>query len=194
MLLVRPLGVAVLAGAEPYAVDDAGERARAAKAVRGPSMLIRALVITASVLCADETPLRVGSGPKTRKRYLLAACTNLLTCYFLGDRSMKTFDAFVFPQLDPDLRRGPQRAKAAVITNRVGPLPPDSGRGCHHHVAGSYTFTGSGPCSGLDLSAPMFAPCLLGCPGTPGSIRYPQRGADAGDRTGWQVPARASTA
>ena len=27
------------------------------------------------------------------------ACTNLLTCYFLGDRSMKTFNAFVFPDL-----------------------------------------------------------------------------------------------
>jgi transposase len=73
--------------------------ARAAKAVRGAGMLIRALVITASVLCADETPLRVGPGPKTRKKYLLVACTSLLTYYFLGGRSMKTFDAFVFPDL-----------------------------------------------------------------------------------------------
>lgn len=73
--------------------------ARAAKAVRWASMLIRALVITAGVLCADETPIRVGPGPKTRKKYLLVACTNLLTCYFLGDRSMRTFDAFVFPDL-----------------------------------------------------------------------------------------------
>jgi hypothetical protein len=73
--------------------------ARAAKAVRGVNMLIRALVITASVLCADETPIRVGPGPKTRKKYLLVACTSLLTCFFLGDRSMKSFDAFVFPDL-----------------------------------------------------------------------------------------------
>jgi hypothetical protein len=73
--------------------------ARAARAVRGVSILIRALVITASVLCADETPIRVGPGPKTRKRYLLVACTSLLTYFFLGDRSMKTFDAFVFPDL-----------------------------------------------------------------------------------------------
>jgi hypothetical protein len=73
--------------------------ARAAKAVRGVNMLIRALVITAGVLCADETPIRVGPGPKTRKRYLLVACTSLLTYFFLGDRSMKTFDAFVFPDL-----------------------------------------------------------------------------------------------
>jgi transposase len=27
------------------------------------------------------------------------ACTDLLTCYFLGGRSMETFDAFVFPDL-----------------------------------------------------------------------------------------------
>jgi hypothetical protein len=73
--------------------------ARAARAVRGVNMLIRALVITASVLCADETPIRVGPGPKTRKKYLLVACTSLLTCFFLGDRSMKSFDAFVFPDL-----------------------------------------------------------------------------------------------
>ena len=73
--------------------------ARAAKAVRDASMLIRALVITAAVICADETPIRVGPGPKTRNKYLLVACTNLLTCYFLSDRSVKTFDAFVFPDL-----------------------------------------------------------------------------------------------
>jgi hypothetical protein len=62
-------------------------------------MLIRALVITAAVLCADETPIRVGPGPKTRKRYLLVACTSLLTYFFLGDRSMKASGAFVFPDL-----------------------------------------------------------------------------------------------
>ncbi len=73
--------------------------ARAAKAVRWANMLIRALVITAAVLCADETPLRVGPGPKSRKKYLLVACTSLLTCYFLGGRSLRTFDAFVFPDL-----------------------------------------------------------------------------------------------
>ena len=72
---------------------------RAAKAVRHANMLIRALVITAAVLCADETPIRVGPGPKTRKKYLLVACTSLLTYYFLGGRSMETFDAFVFPDL-----------------------------------------------------------------------------------------------
>ncbi len=71
--------------------------ARAAQAVRAVNMLIRALIITAAVICADETPIRVGPGPKTRKKYLLVACTNLLTYYFLGGRSMETFDGFVFP-------------------------------------------------------------------------------------------------
>jgi hypothetical protein len=72
---------------------------RAARAVRGACLLIRALVVTASVVCADETPIRVGPGPKTRKKYLLVACTSLLTCYFLGDRSLASFDAFVLGDL-----------------------------------------------------------------------------------------------
>jgi transposase len=76
--------------------------ARAAKAVRGANMLIRALVITASVVCGDETPLRVGPGPKTRKKYLLVACTSLFTCYFLGDRSLDSFRKFVFAGLGDD--------------------------------------------------------------------------------------------
>ena len=73
--------------------------ARAAAAVRHVNMLIRALVITAGVVCADETPIRAGPGPKSRKRYLLVACTNLLTCYFLGDRTLASFGGFVFPDL-----------------------------------------------------------------------------------------------
>ena len=72
---------------------------RAAGAVRGACLLIRALVVTASVICADETPIRVGPGPKARKRYLLVACTRLLTCYFLGDRSLASFDGFVLGDL-----------------------------------------------------------------------------------------------
>jgi hypothetical protein len=73
--------------------------ARAARAVRFANMLIRALIVTAGVVCADETPIRAGPGPKTRKRYLLVACTNLLTCYFLGDRTLASFNGFVFPDL-----------------------------------------------------------------------------------------------
>ncbi|MGH3208540.1 MAG: IS66 family transposase [Trebonia sp.] len=73
--------------------------ARAAAAVRFANMVIRVLVITASVVSADETPVRVGPGPKTRKKYLLVACTNLLTYFFLGDRSMKSFNAFALPDM-----------------------------------------------------------------------------------------------
>ena len=91
--------IAALAGTRPSDGWVHAMLARAATAVRGVNMLIRALVITAAVLCADETPIRVGPGPKTRKKYLLVACTSLLTYYFVGDRSMKTFDAFVFPDL-----------------------------------------------------------------------------------------------
>ena len=73
--------------------------ARAAAAVAEANKAIRALIILAHVVCADETPIRVGPGPKTRKRYLLVACTSLLTYYFLGDRTLKTFEAFVLPDM-----------------------------------------------------------------------------------------------
>jgi len=49
--------------------------ARAAKAVRGVNMLIRALVITAGVLCADETPIRVGPGPAPARRPARGTCS-----------------------------------------------------------------------------------------------------------------------
>jgi transposase len=42
---------------------------------------IRALIILARVVCGDETPIRSGLGPKTKKRYLQVACTSLLTYY-----------------------------------------------------------------------------------------------------------------
>jgi transposase len=73
--------------------------ARAARGAAAACRLIRALIILARVICADETPIRVGPGPKSRKKYLLVACTRLLTCYFLGGRDLGTFNAFVFPDL-----------------------------------------------------------------------------------------------
>jgi transposase len=91
--------IEALTGAKPSPGFVHSLLARAAAAVRHANRLIRALIITASVICADETPIRVGPGPKTRKKYLLVACTNLLTYYFLGDRSLATFEAFVFPDL-----------------------------------------------------------------------------------------------
>lgn len=88
-----------LSGAKPSPGFVHAMITRAAAAVAAANTLIRALIITAAVICADETPIRVGPGPKARKRYLLAGCTNLLTYYFLGDRSLDTFAAFVFPDL-----------------------------------------------------------------------------------------------
>jgi hypothetical protein len=41
--------------------------ARAAAAVAGANKAIRALIILAHVISADETPIRVGPGPRTRK-------------------------------------------------------------------------------------------------------------------------------
>jgi hypothetical protein len=89
-----------LTGAQPSPGFVHSMIARAAAAVAAANTAIRCLIILAHVVSADETPIRVGPGPKSRKRYLLVACTNLLTCYFLGDRSMKTFEAFVLPDMD----------------------------------------------------------------------------------------------
>jgi transposase len=72
---------------------------RAARAVAAANTAIRALIILARVICGDETPVRVGPGPKSRKKYLQVACTNLLTCYFLGDRDLASFKGFVYSDL-----------------------------------------------------------------------------------------------
>jgi hypothetical protein len=85
------------AGPSPGFVHSMIERAAAA--VAGANKAIRCLIILAQVISADETPVRAGPGPKTRKKYLLVACTNLLTYYFPGDRSMTTFTAFVLPDM-----------------------------------------------------------------------------------------------
>jgi transposase len=72
---------------------------RAAQAMAAANMAIRALIIAARVVCGDETPVRVGPAPKSRKKYLQVACTNLLTCYFLGDRDLASFKDFVYSDL-----------------------------------------------------------------------------------------------
>jgi hypothetical protein len=59
------------------------------------------------VVCADETPLKVGpatavEGKVEAKGYLLVACTELYTHFRLGDRSLETFKEFVFTWLQPD--------------------------------------------------------------------------------------------
>ena len=72
---------------------------RAARAVAAANKTIRALIILARVICGDETPVRVGPGPKSRKKYLQVACTDLLTCYFLGDRDLASFKGFIYSDL-----------------------------------------------------------------------------------------------
>ena len=72
---------------------------RAAKAVAAANKTIRALILLARVICGDETPLRAGPGPKTRKKYLQVACTSLLTYYFLGDRDLASFKDFIYSDL-----------------------------------------------------------------------------------------------
>lgn len=73
--------------------------ARAAHAVAAANKTIRALILLARVVCGDETPIRVGPGPKSKKKYLHVACTSLLTCYFLGDRTLGSFAGFVYSDL-----------------------------------------------------------------------------------------------
>ena len=58
--------IEALTGAKPSPGFVHGMLARAAAARKHANQLIRALIITASVTCADETPTRV-AGPKTRK-------------------------------------------------------------------------------------------------------------------------------
>ncbi|HCU94272.1 MAG TPA: hypothetical protein DHU96_16755, partial [Actinobacteria bacterium] len=71
--------IETLTGAKPSPGFVHSMIARAAAAVAGANKAIRCLIILAHVVSADETPVRSGPGPKTRKRYLLVACTNLLT-------------------------------------------------------------------------------------------------------------------
>jgi transposase len=73
--------------------------ARAARAVAAANTTIRALIILARVVCGDETPIRSGPGPKAKKKYLHVACTGLLTYYFLGERDLPSFKAFVYSDL-----------------------------------------------------------------------------------------------
>jgi hypothetical protein len=73
--------------------------ARAARAVAAANTTIRALILLARVVCGDETPIRSGPGPKTAKKYLQVACTSLLTYYFLGERTLASFQGFIYSDL-----------------------------------------------------------------------------------------------
>jgi transposase len=80
---------------------------RAASLLAACDFAIRTLITLAFAICCDETPLKVGPatpepGRKEAKGYLHVACTDLYTHFYLGDRSMKSFRAFVFTELEPD--------------------------------------------------------------------------------------------
>lgn len=92
-----------LTGAAPSVGFVHGLLTRTAAALTEVHQRIRALICLAYVVCADETPLRVGPkapkpGKKKAERYLLVACTELYTHYLLGDRSLATFRASVLPE------------------------------------------------------------------------------------------------
>ncbi|MEO3861499.1 transposase [Acrocarpospora sp. B8E8] len=86
--------VASLTGAEPSSGFVHGLIGRAAAAVAAANARIRMMLTLAYVVCCDETPVR--AGPKKAKKYLLVACTDLLTWYnMLGGRDLDTFKRFV---------------------------------------------------------------------------------------------------
>jgi len=85
-----------LTGAEPSTGFVHGLLARAGRALREADARIRTLITLATVVCMDETPLRVGPkkprpGRKKADKYLLIACTTLYTHFLLGDRDLATF-------------------------------------------------------------------------------------------------------
>jgi hypothetical protein len=93
-----------LTGAAPSVGFVHGMLARASALLVEVDKRIRALITLAYAVCADETPVRVGSktpkpGRKKAEKYLLVACTELYTHYLLGDRDLDTFKAFVLKDL-----------------------------------------------------------------------------------------------
>jgi transposase len=93
-----------LTGAAPSVGFVHGMLTRASGLLAEVDQRIRALITLAYAVCADETPLRVGSktpkpGRKKAEKYLLVACTELYTHYLLGDRDLATFKAFVLADL-----------------------------------------------------------------------------------------------
>jgi hypothetical protein len=68
---------------------DAGPRRQGGEAA---DMLIRVLVITRRRRLRRRDFHSRGPGPKTRKKYLLMVCTNLLTCYPAGPADRRVAD------------------------------------------------------------------------------------------------------
>jgi hypothetical protein len=93
-----------LTGAQPSIGFVHGLLARASKVMWEADRRIRTLITLATVVCMDETPLRVGPktprpGRKKADKYLLIACTTLYTHFLLGDRDLDTFKASVLADL-----------------------------------------------------------------------------------------------
>jgi hypothetical protein len=89
--------VASLTGAAPSLGWVHSLLTRTAGALADVDELIRTLLTVAYAVCCDETPIRVG--PRKAKRYLLVACTEMLTWYHLGDRTLATFQDFGLGEL-----------------------------------------------------------------------------------------------
>jgi transposase len=86
-----------LTGAAPSVGFVHGLLERASGLLDEADQRIRALITRAYAVCADETPLRVGTktpkpGHKKAKKYLLVACTDLYTDYLLGDHDLQIAD------------------------------------------------------------------------------------------------------
>ncbi len=95
-----------LTGAEPSIGFVHGLLARTSRVLREADRRIRTLITLVTVLCMDETPLRVGSktprpGRKKADKYLLIACTGLYTHFLLGDRDLATFKKSVLAEVGP---------------------------------------------------------------------------------------------
>lgn len=86
-----------LTGAAPSAGFVHGMLARASDLLDEVDKRIRALLTLAHVVCADETPLRIG--PAGVKKYLLVACTQWYTHYLLGRRDLDTFKKMAIAEL-----------------------------------------------------------------------------------------------
>ena len=93
-----------LTGAAPSVGFVHGMLARAGAVLDEVDKRIRALLTLAHVVCADETPLRIGpatpaAGRKKAEKYLLVACTRWWTHYLIGGRDLDTFKAMVIKDL-----------------------------------------------------------------------------------------------
>ena len=93
-----------LTGTAPSVGFVHGMLTRAADLLDEADKRIRALLTAAYVVCADETPLRIGpatpaAGRKKALRYLLVACTTLVTHYLVGGRDLDTFKTMVIADL-----------------------------------------------------------------------------------------------